>query len=264
MNKINFTQSLQSITRLVMLQLFCAPVMALTVTGGSMTLNIDREQLANSFTHNHNPARVAFYLEEYFDSSQAASRSPSELLNGHIIPGSEEISALNRQLSITPSVSSNQHKATTFSFARNDLAGSASGVIGLGGALRYRLNIPSQINPFTGEETGNRAMTGYFSLEYDAAKVDASNAHSGWSLFNHFSFRAVVFDLSNVTLLLSDDSLSLDGELLLGQGFEHMGGNVGSLVGHFSLHTTVVPVPAAFWLFVSGLSGLLLQRKYKG
>lgn len=237
-----------------------APLSASTVTGGAMALNIGNAALASAFTHNTDPNRSSFYLEEYFSSAQAASLSSAALLTTHIIPGTGEISGLNRQLSVNAEMASSSNQATNFTFDANDLSGTAVGAIGLGGALRYRLNIPFTFSA-SGEEQGNRTMTAYLSLEYDANGVDAAAGHSGWAIFNHYSFRSEVFDLDNVITTLTADTLLLTGDLALASGFDHLGGERGAIVGDFSFQTTVVPVPAAIWLFVSSIAGLGVFRQ---
>lgn len=238
-----------------------SPTFALGVSGGGMTMNIDSTALAAAFTHDSDPNRPSFYLEEYFDSAQAASRTPSQLLTDHIIPGAGAISGIGRQFSVNGSSTSGLNRANDFSFSANDLTGTAMGAIGLGGAMRFRLDVPFSINPVTGEEEGNRTMTGYYSLEYDASRVDAVAGHSGWAVFNHHTFRARIFDLDNLLTNLTGNSLSLSGDLALASGFNHLGALHGAIIGDFSFQTTVVPVPAAVWLFASSIIGLFASRK---
>lgn len=243
--------------------LMSSGVSASSVQGGQMTINLDRDALAGAFTANNDPSRPSFYFEEYFDAAQANSRTSGELLTSHIVPGAGEISGIGRQLSVNGSVVSGFNQATSLTFDSADLTGTASGVVGLGGAMRYRLNTDFTIDPDTGEETGNRVITAYFSLEYDASRVDDTAGHSGWVVYNHHSFRAPVFDLDNVVTNLTGDSLSLSGDLALAGGFNHLGGQLGAVVGDFNFQTTVVPVPAAVWLFGSALAGLSFARMRK-
>ncbi len=240
-----------------------SPVFALSISGGAMTLNIDGSALASAFTHNYLPDRPSFYLEEYFDSVQAVSRTPLQLVTDHIIPGTGKISGIGRQFTVNSSSTTGLNKATNFNFDPNDLEGTASGEIGLGGAMRFRLNKSFVINPETGEEETNRAITGYLSLEYDADSADPVAGHSGWTIFNHHSFRADVFNLDNVTTTQTGGAFTLSGKLALAHGFDHLGGKTGTIVGDFNFQTTVVPVPAAVWLFASGLAGLFVSRKRK-
>lgn len=238
-----------------------SPVFALPIAGGAMTLNIDGSALASAFTHNDLPDRPSFYLEEYFNSEQAASRTSDQILTDHFISGTGQISGIGRKFAVNSSSATGLNIASNFTFDENDLTGTASGSIGLGGAMRFRINKSFIINPDTGEEEKNRAVTGYLSLEYDAESADAEAGHSGWTIFNHHTFRADVFNLDNVTTTLTANSLSLSGDLALAHGFDHMGGQTGVIVGDFNFQTTVVPVPAAVWLFASGLAGLFVSGK---
>jgi len=246
----------------IMLLIINSPsALASSVSGGGMTLNIDSEQLAAAFTWDVDPDRPSFYVEEYFDATQAVSRTSAELLTDHIVAGTGEISGIGRQFTVNSSITTGLNKANDFSFAANDLTGTAAGAIGLGGAMRFRLNKSFSIDPVTGEEQGNRAITAYYTLEYDVIRADAESGRSGWAIFNHHSFRAGIFDLSNISTTLTDDSLTLSGDLVLAEGFDHMGGEFGSIIGDFSFQTTVVPVPAALWFFASGLLGLFANKR---
>lgn len=237
--------------------LFTPSVFASSITGGAMTLNIDADALAAAFTHDFDPNRPSFYLEEYFDSAQAASRTDAQLLNDHLVPGAGQISGIGRQFAVNGVSTTGANIANSFTFDRNDLTGTASNAIGLGGALRYRIDKNFVISD-TGEETGNRAINAYLSLEYSADRVEGN--HSGWVIFNNYSFRADVFDLDNVSTTLTGNSLILSGDLALASGFNHLGGEEGAIVGDFNFQTTVVPVPAAVWLFASSLAGLFVGR----
>ena len=236
------------------------PAFASSVSGGAMTININGTDLAAAFTHNFDPSRPSFYLEEYFTASQAASRISNQLLEEHIIPDPMPISGSGLEFTVNTSSTSGQNQETNLSFDPSDLTGTATGGIGLGGAMRFRLNKSFTINPVTGEEEGNRTVTAYYSMEYDASKADNAAGHSGWMLVNHNSFTADVFYLDNVVTDLTTDILSLSGELALAGGFDHLGGQHGAIVGDFNFQTTVVPVPAAIWLFASAFTGLFAAR----
>ena len=230
--------------------------------GGQLTLNLDNTAFAGAFSHNHDPSRPSIYLEEYFNSAQAASRSSSDLLADHIIPGTGEISAIGREFLVNSSTVSGLNQATNFSFDASDLTGTASGAIGLGGAMRFRVNVPFTISG-TGEEVGNRVISAFLSMDYDANRIDIAAGHSGWALVNHHTFTADVFSLDNVVTNLTANTLSLSGELSLASGFAHLGGVDGAVVGDFNFQTTVVPLPAAVWFFASGLAGLGFFRGRK-
>ena len=241
------------------------PASALGVSGGAMTINIDSTALAGAFTHNFDPNRPSFYLEEYFSAAQAASLTAGQITTDHIVPGPLPIAGLGLQFDVNSSGNNvgnvNQNQETNFSFDSANLTGTAAGAIGLGGAMRFRLNKSFNIDPNTGEETGNRAVTAFYSLKYDASKVDNVAGHSGWMMVNHHSFAADIFYLDNVITDLTGNTLSLSGDLALADGFNHLGSQHGAIIGDFSFQTTVVPVPGAVWLFVSAITGLFATRK---
>jgi len=255
---MNYLKKLVSSTAIVLFTISSFPSIASGINGGAMTINFDSTALAAAFVHDTDPNRPAFYLEEYFDRSSYENLSNAELLTTHFEAGTDEISGIGRELTVNDSVVIGRNKATDFSFDTADIEGTAMGAIGLGGAFRYRIDVPFNTNE-EGEETGNRTIIGDFTLEYDADRK--INGHSGWTLFNHIGWRADVFDLDNVIVDQTGDTLMLSGNLAIGEGFAHLGGSVGTIVGGFNLQTTVVPVPAAVWLFVSGLAGLFVSGR---
>ena len=259
----NYVSTFSFIFQTLLFLVFSSPVFASSiVSGGAMTLNIDSTALEAAFSYDYSE-RPSFYVEEYFDAAQAASRTYSQLKSDHIVPGTGGISSTGLVFAVNGTTASGFNKANDFSFNANDLTATAEGAIGLGGAIRYRIDKSFSIHPDTGEEISNRALNGYMTLEYDASRA-GSTGYSGWVLYNHYDYRADIFDLVNVSTILTDNSLALTGDLALSSAFFHMGGTTGSIVGDFSFQTTVVPVPAAVWLFASGLAGLFVnQRKQK-
>lgn len=238
---------------------------AATVSGGAMTLNLDRDALIAGVIQDNYPdaptetfsicCRPSLYLEEYFDAS-AASKTSSQLRDENT-PDlydsvSDEISALGRQFQVNASSMpvnplGRQNKATTFSFDPANLSGTATGQIGLGGVMRFRVDV---------DPPNNRVLFGDLDLEYIPALANAVTGQSAWILMNNIGFRIGGFDLFDVSTQLSGNTLSLSGILGLGNGFDHLGGIRDTRVGTFSFQTTVVPLPAAFWLFASGIAGL--------
>ncbi len=245
---------------------------AASVSGGALILSLDRDALIAGVIQDTYPdtpsagfpicCRPSLYLEEFYAAS-AADKSFFQLRDENT-PDlydsvSDEISAVGLQFQVNGShVAANpagrKNQATTFSFDPANLSGSATGAIGLGGAMRYRVDVTPP---------ANRVLLGDMTLEYDPTLVDVATGRSGWVLMNHLGFRISGFDLFDVDTQLTGDTLSLSGGLGLGAGFDHLGGIRDYRVGTFSLQTTVVPVPAAVWLFASGLLGLGLAGKRK-
>ena len=141
---------------------------------------------------------------------------------------------------------------TTFDYNGTD-ATTSTGVIGLAGAWKTTSAL------FTGQ-----LVYGDYSLEYDASRVGsaAGGTSSGWMFVNHVSFAANTFDLANATLVNDSDGFSLSGDLVLANSAAFLGGFQGQDVGDFNIVVSSVPVPAAAWLFASGLVGMIgLSRK---
>ena len=263
---------------IVVSALTSSPALAANVTGGALILNIDRNALIAGTSLDNYPdaptpefqicCRPSIYLEEFYDASAASARTfvqirddntPDlyDLINDEI-PAAGLVFAVNGTSVPNPGGRANQ--PTTFSFDPQDIFGTASGGIGLGGVMRFRVDV----SPPT-----NRVNVGDMTLEYHADYVDNTIGRSGWLLVNHIGFEADAFELFDVTTNLTGDSLSLNGNLGFGWGFDHVGSWLGHetnmRIGTFSFQTAVVPLPSAVWMFVSGLLGLLggnvLKRK---
>lgn len=249
---------------------------AATVSGGALTLNLDRNAMIAGVVLDNFPdtptadfpicCRPSIYVEEFFDASVAASRTFTQLLNDNT-PNledsiSDEIPATGLQFSVNgATVPTNLlgrvNKATTLNFDPANMDAGATGRIGFGGVIRFRVD---DIDP-----PKNRVLLGDMALEYDPELVDSTMGRSGWVLMNYIGFRISGFDLFDVSTSLNGTTLTMSGNLGLGEGFDHLGGIRDTRVGTFSLQTTVVPIPSAIWLFASGLVGLrsLTHRKTK-
>lgn len=131
----------------------------------------------------------------------------------------------------------------------------ASGQIGLNGVVMTR-------GSFTGTLT-----SGDYTFEYDASRNDGVN--SGWTLWNHTSFRTSTYDARNISVTTNGDELIMTGELWWSANmtaflFGGDGSNSAGKAADFTLISpAVVPVPAAVWLFGSGLVGLLAGARRK-
>ncbi|PPD35178.1 MAG: hypothetical protein CTY19_02725 [Methylomonas sp.] len=234
--------------------------LAATVSGGSLILNLDRNALIAGTLLDNTPA-PSIYVEEFWDVS-AANKTFVELRDGNTPAdikdfANNEISALGLQytvngFTIPPNPVGREIRATDFSFDPNNLTASATGGIGLNGAIRFRVDV---------DRPNNRILLGDMTLEYHPDLEGASFGRSGWLLVNHIGFDADAFELFDVTTQLSGNALTLNGNLGFGWGFDHLGSRIARendmRIGTFSFQTTVVPVPAALWLFASGLLGLM-------
>ncbi|NOT10792.1 MAG: VPLPA-CTERM sorting domain-containing protein [Methylococcaceae bacterium] len=239
---------------------------ASTVSGGVLTVNLNRDALIAGTILDNTPA-PSIYAEEFWDAS-AASKTFLEVRDDNTPLNltdyaANEIYAIGLQYavnsaSIAPNPLGRQNRATNFSFDPNDLFGTATGGIGLNGVIRFRVDV----NPPT-----NRVLLGDMTLEYHPELEGATPGRSGWLLVNHIGFDADGFELFDVTTQLTGDSLTLNGNLGFGWGFDHVGAQAARLndtrIGTFSFQTTVVPLPAAVWMFLSGAIGLGLASYRK-
>ena len=234
---------------------------AATVSGGSLIINLDRNALIAGTILDNTPA-PSIYVEEFWDASTVdktfnqlrLDNTPADLTNY----AANEISAIGLQYSVNaadiapnPAIA-RQNRGTNFSFNPDNVLGSATGVIGLNGVIRFRVDV---------EPPTNRVLMGDMTLEYHADLEGATYGRSGWLLVNHIGFDADAFELFDVSTHLIGNSLTVNGNLGFGWGFDHLGSGIArendTRIGTFSFQTTVVPVPAAVWLFSSGLIGLL-------
>lgn len=240
-------------------------VQAASVSGGELILNLDRDAVIAGVLKDTYPdtptadfpicCRPSLYLEEFFDAS-AATKNYAQIRDENT-PDlydnvSDEISALGLHLAVNGSVIAANpvgrvNQATTLEFDPADLTGTVSGQVGVGGVLRFRVDV----NP-----PNNRVMLGDMALAYDPSLIDTGTGRSGWVMVNNIGFTINGFHLFDVNTNLTNDSLTLTGVLGLGEGFQHLGGITDTRVGTFSFQTTVVPVPAAVWLFMTGIIGL--------
>lgn len=236
-----------------------AGAQAATVTGGSLILNLNRDALIAGTILDNTPA-PSIYVEEFWDAG-AATKTFSQLREQNTPANltdyaANEISAIGLEYavngaSIAPNPAGRQNRATDFSFDPNNLYGTANGGIGLGGAIRFRVDVTPP---------SNRILLGDMTLEYHPELENATPGRSGWLLVNHIGFDADAFELFDVTTNLTGNSLTLNGNLGFGWGFDHLGASVARLndarIGTFSFQTTVVPLPPAIWLFASALLGV--------
>ncbi|NJA07144.1 hypothetical protein HC024_15625 [Methylococcaceae bacterium WWC4] len=230
-----------------------------TVSGGSLIINIDRDAFENGIDLDRTAA-PSIYVEEYYDASLASKTF--EELRDYNTPvdltdyAANEIPATGLKFTVNGAhVADNplgrHNSATTFTFDPNDITGTASGSIGLAGGLRYRVDVAPPTN---------RVLMGDMTLTYNPAEALKTPESSDWVIYNTLGFKAVAFELFNVVSEINGNVLSLSGELGYGWGFDHLGAgparNANARIGTFSFQTSVVPLPAAVWMFMTGLIGM--------
>jgi len=236
--------------------------------GGTFTMNMDRDVLALST--NGSTSNPGHFLVHYYDTveSDYTTRSDSSFYFNN--PLRTEIPAVNLVHDITPVSATdpagqapNRYvKSTTPDFAINSDNLTAMGVLGMTGIELYK-----------GLYNG-ALIYGDYSLHYDLAGrqevwdfLELPGAPSGWYLQNNVSFSAVVYELDNLSVVVTDNNnWKLSGDLLLSPANAGLIKNtVMADAGDFCLGTgsysgcgqvSAVPIPAAAWLFGSSMAGL--------
>jgi len=248
---------------------------AATVSTGALTLNLDSNALREGVQLDNYPdtptanfpicCRPSIYLEEFWDAS-AANKTFVQIRDDNtpdlFDAVSDEISANGLRFQVNgPVIPANpllrQNRASTFSFDPSNLTGTATGAIGLGGVLRFRLDV----NPPT-----NRMLVGDMTLEYHPVLEGSTPGRSGWLLVNHIGFDADAFELFDVTSSQVGSDFTLSGNVGFGWGFDHVGATQARLeerrIGSFTFSSSEVPLPPSLTMLLSGLGGLgVLTRR---
>lgn len=250
---------------------------AATLSGGSLTINLDRDALIAGTlleTYPDTPTstfqiccRPSIYVEEFFDASSANTKTFSQIQNDNTPDlfdlQSDEISAQGLQFTVngytnTPNPLGRANQNSSFTFDSNNFFNTASGAIGLNGVIRFRVDV---------EPPKNRILLGDLTLQYDPALEGSTPGRSGWKITNHIGFNAGAFDLYDVTTSLTNDDLNVSGSLGFGDGFDHLGASSARFnqtrIGTFNFQASLVPEPLSAWMFLSGLTGLFINYRSK-
>lgn len=223
------------------------------ISGGTVTMNYDANALASLGGGSNTVGSRYIYIDEFFDTSfnnQVVDGSTAPVLDSSAIDSSALVHDINA--AGTTSNGLRALKDTTLEFSSTPNDGTAFGQIGLSGASR----ISSDIVPGL---AGAALLWNDLGLEYSGG---------AWSFFTDdsavFGFgKNALFDVENVTETLIGDDLTIMGDLKFAANWgAFLGGVQGESVGSFMVQTTVVPLPAAIWLFGAGLAGLVgVKRK---
>ncbi|MBL8037658.1 MAG: VPLPA-CTERM sorting domain-containing protein [Nitrospira sp.] len=225
---------------------------AASITSGTFTMNLNRDALAQMIS-NPSGTPPSLYLEEFWNAPASASLTATQINTpgvADLVQGTGEIPATGLAYDVTGATVTNPAgraiQATNFSYDPSNLTGTASGQIGLGGGMRFMGNFPGFL------------ASGDYALKYDATRVGNAAGGSGWYLVNNYGFSIPGWDLTNVTASNNPFSLSLSGTLKwspeVASAF-FTTSDIGQPMGTFSF-VTPVPLPAAAWLFGSGVTGL--------
>jgi hypothetical protein len=122
------------------------------------------------------------------------------------------------------------------------------------------------IVPVTGVPASVWIQYGNLALSYDAARAVGGN--SGWHFTQNVAGALPLYDVRDLAIAVvaagtGPGSLGLSGSLVTAQEFrDFLGIQAGLNVGSFEFAgTTVVPVPAAAWLFAGALAALGSARR---
>lgn len=234
--------------------------------GGTFNMDMDRDALALAIKGSaSNPGH---FLVQYYDTAQSDYTRRSDSYFYFNNPLREESPALNLLHDITPAAVSHPSgqapgryvKASSPNFSLDSSTLSGNGSLGMTGIELYK-----------GSYNG-ALIYGDYSLSYDPDtrqqvldEFGYSHQVSGWYLQNNVSFSAVVYELENLALVYhSATDWKLQGDLMITpENALLLKIPVMTDVGDFCLGfgsfsgcgTTVVPIPASAWLFVSALLG---------
>lgn len=238
--------------------------------GGAFTLNLDRDALG-AYVFGSTLGNNGYYLASFWDGAASDYGNTANTANFFIAStGSTEISALNLVHNLMPTAPNPTGQATGrhvmgttagFSLDTSSLGGVAGEQLGMTGIEGFYL--PN----YNG---GGRIINGDFSLQYDTTRQ--TDGRSGWYLANNISFTMAIYDLANLSLTHTPgDSANwqLTGDVLMSpENASMLLGSAYTDVGNFSLgvgsYAAPVPVPAAAWLFGSGVMwmfGLARRRQ---
>ncbi len=288
MKKNSCTSILLAGTSLLITSLSANANILNATSGGTFRFNFDRDAIAlygtSDTDEQGNPIPNSIEHPGYFISkfSNTANSDYLSKTSGYFInnSGDMEISAVNLIHDIT-SIGSNPTgqatgrfvKGTTPNFAIDSDTLAGTGSMGLTGVQAFTL-------PFYGD-TGGTLIYGDFTLKYSAFSRAAAwddagvpGTPSGWYLRNNISFSATAYDLANLTVNYDDaENWELKGDLLIApENATFLLGAASADWGDFCLGVgshagcgavSAVPVPAAVWLFGTGLMGLLTVSRRK-
>lgn len=235
---------------------------------GTFTMNLDRTALT---------PYSGYFLSTAWDAAASDYTNPAntgDYFNSQI--SNTEIPAINQVFTLTaigtdPGGQPLQRavKATSVNFTID--SDTLSGVDSVVNA--YGLRVAGAQIGMTGVQgfyapnwppSGSGLVNGDFSVVYDTARQ--TDGRSGWYLANNIYFTMAVYDFSNLSVAFTDaDNWRLSGDLLMSpENGSMLQGATLNDVGDFCLgagsyagcgQISTVPVPAAGWLFISGLLG---------
>lgn len=200
-----------------------ALAVTIPVTSGSVVVDFDAAALAST-NIGSNPSIGGLILEEFFRGNEDRNRTRTQILSDHLVPNYTAIPATSIKYEINGTSVTNlagrTRQPSTFSYDPANVAGTATGEIGLTGVTRM-------IGDFTGI-----FLLGDFTFRHDATR--------GWMFVNWFDFPNVpAFETANVTVTATGGKLIITGDVTISQEIDmfFLPGDHGKDVGNFRLET---------------------------
>lgn len=208
-----------------------ALAVTIPVTSGSIVVDFDAAALA-SVNIGSDPNIGGLILEEFFRGNEDRNRTRTQILSDHLVPNFTAIPATSIKYEINGTTVTNlagrTRKPSTFSYDPANVAGTATGEIGLTGVTRM-------IGDFTGI-----FVLGDFTFRRDPTR--------GWMFVNWFDFANVpAFETANVTVTATGGKLIITGDVTISQEIDmfFLPGDHGKDVGNFRLETPLDTSPTA-------------------
>lgn len=202
-----------------------APTSAVTipVTSGSIVVDFNADALA-SVNIGSDPNIGGLILEEFFRGNDDRNRTRSQILADQLVPNFTAIPTNSRKFEINGTSVTNlagrTRKPSNFSYDPANVAGTATGEIGLTGVTRF-------IGDFTG-----LFIIGDFTFRRDPTR--------GWMFVNWFDFgNTPAFETANVTVTATGGKLIITGDITISEEFDlfFLPGDHGKDIGNFRLET---------------------------
>jgi hypothetical protein len=234
-----------------LLAVSAASAVTIPVTSGSIVVDFDAAALA-SVNIGSDPNIGGLILEEFFRGNDDRNRTRSQILTDQLVPNFTAIPTNSHKFEINGTSVTNlagrTRKPSTLSYDPANVAGTATGEIGLTGVTRF-------IGDFTG-----LFIIGDFTFRYDPTR--------GWMFVNWFDFgNTPAFETANVTVTATGGKLIITGDITISEEFDlfFLPGDHGKDIGNFRLETPLdISAPAVPAIGNLGAGGLQISVTGKG